>query len=255
MKGYHQILMAAQDITKTAIITPFGLFEYLFMPFGLRNVAQTFQRFMDRLFKHLPFVFCYLDDLIIASRTLEEHHEHLWQIFTILQEKGLQINPAKCVFAAAAVEFLGHRVDQHGVLSLQRHMQAISEFPPPPSGCETVTAVFRYGELLQTFPSSYRSHAPTPLPVYSEVTPRCWSGHPPPQPPLRWPRSRWQLRYRRALPGNGRLRHTCMGRASTAGRKELAAAGILLKEAVRGGHQILLLRQGAAGRLQHSQTL
>jgi hypothetical protein len=131
VKAYHQILMAAQDVAKTAIITPFGLFEYLFMSFGLCNAAQTFQRFMDSLFKHLPFVFCYLDDLIIASHTLEEHHEHLRQVFTILQENGLQINPAKCVFAAAAVEFLGHRVDQHGVWLLQRHVQAISDFPPP----------------------------------------------------------------------------------------------------------------------------
>ncbi len=97
--------------------------------FGLRNAAQTFQRFMDSLFKHLPFVFCYLDDIIIASQTLEEHHEHLWQIFTILQENGLQINPAKCVFAAA-VEFLRHRVDQDGVWPLQWHVQAISDFPP-----------------------------------------------------------------------------------------------------------------------------
>ncbi len=128
MKGYHQILMAAQDVAQTAIITMFGLFQYLF---GLRNAAQTFQRFMDRLFKHLPFVFCYLDHLIFASHTLEEHHEHLRQIFTILQENGLQINPAKCVFAAAAMEFLGHRVDQHGVRPLQQHIQAISDFPPP----------------------------------------------------------------------------------------------------------------------------
>jgi hypothetical protein len=63
------------------------------MPFGLRNAAQTFQLFMEKLFKQLPFVFCYLDDLIIASHTLEEHHEHLRQIFTILQENSLQINP------------------------------------------------------------------------------------------------------------------------------------------------------------------
>jgi hypothetical protein len=75
-------------------------------------------------------MFCYLDDIIIASHTLEEHHEHLRQIFTILQENGLQINPVKCVFAAA-VEFLGHRVDQHGVHPLQRHVQAISDSPPP----------------------------------------------------------------------------------------------------------------------------
>ncbi len=83
------------------------------MPFRLRNAAQTFQCFMDRLFKHLPFVFTYLDDHIFASRTLEEHYGHLRQFFTILQENGMQINPAKCLFAASAMEFLGHRVDGH----------------------------------------------------------------------------------------------------------------------------------------------
>jgi hypothetical protein len=132
--------MALQDIAKTAVITPFGLFEYLFMPFGLRNATQTFQCLMDRLFKHLPLVFTYLDNHIIASRTLEEHYNHLRQFFTILEENGLQINPAKCVFAASAVEFLGHCVNQHSVRPLQRHIQAISD-PPPPSGCETVTTV------------------------------------------------------------------------------------------------------------------
>jgi hypothetical protein len=215
VKGYHQIPMAAQDVAKTAFIMPFGLFEYLFMPFGLRNAAQTFQRFMDRLFKQLPFVFCYLDDLIIVSHILEEHHVHLRQIFTILQENGLQINPAKCVFAAAAVEFLGHRVETI-------------------TGRETITTVFRCGEFLQTFPSRYRPHAPT----HHRCTPRG------PQDAGVAVRRRFRGDQGRpgscgaagasrpercALPGK-LLQHTRRGRASTAGRRELAVAGILLQE-------------------------
>jgi hypothetical protein len=123
--------MSPEDIQKTAIVTPFGLFEYVFMPFGLMNAAQTFQRLMDRLFRSLPFVFTYLDDHLIASRTMEEHMEHLSQFFQVLQDNGLTINPAKCTFAVTSVKFLGHMVSENGITPLPKHVTAIKEFPAP----------------------------------------------------------------------------------------------------------------------------
>ena len=62
VRAYNQVTMNAADIAKPAIVTPFGLFEYLRMPFGLKNAAQTFQRFTDSVFRDLPFVYIYLDD-------------------------------------------------------------------------------------------------------------------------------------------------------------------------------------------------
>ena len=110
MKGYHQVSVAAADIPKMAIIMPFGLFEYLYMPFGLRNSAQTFQRLMDDLFHGLDFRFTYIDDNLIASHNPEEHLLHLWQIFSILAANGLTLNLKKCEFAVPQLDFLGHRV-------------------------------------------------------------------------------------------------------------------------------------------------
>ena len=89
VKGYYQVPVAAADVPKTAIITPFGLFEFTKMPFGLRNAAQTFQRPMDHLLCGLPFVFVYLDDILVASPDLSTHLSHQAAVLDILQANGL----------------------------------------------------------------------------------------------------------------------------------------------------------------------
>ncbi len=101
-KGYYQVPVRAEDIPKTAVITPFGLWEFLRMPFGLKNAGQSFQRLMDRLMVGLDFVFVYLDDILIASPDQQTHLQHLRLVLERLREGGLLLNMDKCQFGPPA---------------------------------------------------------------------------------------------------------------------------------------------------------
>jgi cleavage and polyadenylation specificity factor subunit 1 len=130
VRAYNQIPVHIDNIQKTTVTTPFGLFEFPFMTFGLRNAAQTFQCFMDDILRGLDFYFAYVGDILIFSPSLEDHEQHPRDIFGRMQMNGILINPAKCVFKPSEVTFLGYRVSSEGSRTTGGKSGPASGLPP-----------------------------------------------------------------------------------------------------------------------------
>ena len=116
LQGFWQTLVSPEDIHKTAIRTPLGAFEFLVMPMGLCNAPATFQRMMENVLRPFLTKFCmvYQDDLIIFSKSVEEHKRHLKAIFDTLRAHSLKLKLKKCDFFKTRLKFLGHIIDVTG---------------------------------------------------------------------------------------------------------------------------------------------
>lgn len=131
--GYFQIRISEEDAHKTAFTTPFGQYEFKVLGQGLVNAPATFQSLMNRIFEPFlnKFVVIYLDDILIYSKTPEEHLDHLRQVLETLRKEKLYAKLAKCDFNKVEVPFLGHIVGRHGIKVNPKKIQVVQEWPEP----------------------------------------------------------------------------------------------------------------------------
>ena len=131
--GYWQLPMDPKDKDKTAFITPFGLYQFKVLPFGLASAPATFERLMERVLSGLHWEIClvYLDDIIIFSRSFEEHLMRLRTVLSRLRDANLKLSPKKCKLFRREVHFLGHVVSSRGVETDPAKIEAVVAWPRP----------------------------------------------------------------------------------------------------------------------------
>jgi hypothetical protein len=130
--GYHQIRIAEEDCCKTAFWCLDGLHEWTVVPFGLKNAPPFFQRVMDQtLVREKHCARCFINDVIIFSRNLENYKQHLRQVLSRLQDKGVKCHPSKMPVGFPNVDYLGHKVVPSGTAPMTIKIEAIVKMLPP----------------------------------------------------------------------------------------------------------------------------
>jgi hypothetical protein len=129
--GYWQVLMSQDSIAKTAFSTSDGHYEFLRLPFGLKNAPAEFSRIMFMVLGNLNFVEIYLDDITIHSKTLEEHVEHILEVLQRLKEANLRLNAEKCTWCAKEIKILGHIVKNNSVSMDPAKIESIKTWNNP----------------------------------------------------------------------------------------------------------------------------
>ncbi|KAI3695721.1 hypothetical protein L1987_78721 [Smallanthus sonchifolius] len=136
--GYHQLRVQEDDIPKTAFRTRYGHYEFLVMPFGLTNAPTVFMDLMNRVCKPYldKFVIVFIDDILIYSRSKEEHEHHLRLILELLRNEKLFAKFSKCEFCLKEVHFLGHVINEKGIHVDPAKIEAIKKWETPKTPTE-----------------------------------------------------------------------------------------------------------------------
>jgi len=129
--GYHQVRIKEEDISKTAFRTRYGHYEFTVVLFGLTNALATFMCLMNGIFRNYldKFVIVFLDDILIYSKSEEEHEEHLRIALQVLRENQLYAKLSKCSFYQRKIQYLGHIISEEGISVDPSRIEAIKEWP------------------------------------------------------------------------------------------------------------------------------
>ena len=152
--GYHHIPLDKSLIPKTAFNSPFRKYEYIKVPFRLAQAPAYFQELMTEILKEFDFEIAYLDDIIIFSRTAEEHRSHIRKVFEKLQSAKLSMKLSKCNFFSNEFQYLGHILSTKGIHPLPSKMQAIQKMHPPTTPkqvCAFLGLVGSYRKFIKNF--------------------------------------------------------------------------------------------------------
>ena len=164
--GYWQIEIEESDKQKTAFTTDDGHFEFNRMPFGLTNAPATFQRLINNVLRPAlkKYALVYLDDVIIFSKTIEEHIQHIESVFKLLREAGLKIKLSKCTFLQKQVEYLGHIVTEKGIGPDPKKLLSITNYPTP-KNCDELRSFLGLAGYYRKFVKNYadKAHSLTQL--------------------------------------------------------------------------------------------
>ena len=131
--SYHQFEITASDRTKTSFTWKGVQYMFIGCPFGLKTITSVFQRVMSELFSDMPFVAIYVDDILVFSKSLDEHIQHLNQVLNRLTEANLTVNKNKCLFGYLQLHVLGHIISSKGIQIDKSKLEDIQNCPIPTS--------------------------------------------------------------------------------------------------------------------------